>query len=327
MDTVVKKTVLPDIFTICVTPFGGTLVLGDADNALADGPYYYVDFAEDERENRFIKTVMPVVKIGERDINLPDVTKAMGTVGLSGIVHSKNSFLFILEDLNKFYCNITGLCSYKSWFRPQSFAPLADEILSAMPNLTITLTTRVSITITPKDYFLPYRTLEGKLQRFVAFLATDSLAGKIYDVNLGTTVMRRYDVAHDRKGSRVAFAIAKIGGVCGPGSVSAEGLPAVPGSVGTVLTVNAPAAASSPVLKTNTQQLFTETEIYGAEKLCGGCAKQPNCSYSYETGRYVRREDARGQPYPYFSRSFCACMAVGPSGCYVGIFIGVFCRS
>lgn len=324
MDSVVNQTGLLDVFTICVTWFGGTLVLGAADTALATEPYSYVDVVEDERENRFITAIMSGWKIGDRDINLPDVNKACWSLGVSGVALSKNSFMIILEHLNKFYCNIPGLCSYTSWFRPQSCAPLTDEILSAMPNFTIPLTARVSITLTPEDYLLPFRKVQGKLQRCVAFFATDSLVSKNYDVILGTTVMRRYAVAHDRNGRRVGLAPAKGGGVCGPETGSAEGLPAVPGTGGTMLTADAPAAANAPVVNPQTQEFLTEAEVCRAENSCSGCAKQTNCSYSYVNGRCVPREDARGQPYPFCSGSFCACMAVESSGWYVGIVIGVF---
>lgn len=325
MDSIVNQTDIADIFTMCVSRYGGTLMLGAADDSLAHGPYAFVDVVEDERDNRFITSALPTWKVGTRDLQLPDITRAMWTVSMSGIGMSKTSFLVLLEHLTSFYCEIPGLCSTTSWFRPLHCAPLPDSVMQKMPNLTLPLTKRVNIVLTPYDYLIPFREIGGHMHRCVAFVASDSLAKHGVGLLLGSTVMSRYAVAMDRKGRRVGLALAKQDGECGPTSGSDEGLPGAPGVGGTVLTADAPAAPAGTRGGSGGHQpaLFAEAETCRAESSCSGCARLRNCSYSYDNGRCIPIKDAGRSPYPFCSGAVCACFAVGPSGWYVGIGIGV----
>lgn len=325
MDIIVNATSLQNVFSMCVSRYGGTLVLGSADQTLARLPYQYVDMLEVADKNRFIVPAMSEWKIGERMISVPGVTQAMWSTQTSDIGMSKTTFMALLEHLNDHYCHIPGLCSMTSWFRPQRCSHVTDEMVGQMPNITMSLTRGVSITLTAEDYLLPYKKVNGRLVRCVGFIVADGLAAKGIGLLLGSTVMRRYAVVYDREAKRVGLAPAD-NSKCGPLTGTDEGLENIgpPSGNNSILTVDSPTAPNtSDGEQTPTQEALQTAETCRAEKTCSGCARISNCSYGYNIARCVPSVEANSSMYPFCSGHFCACIVVGPSGWYVGLAIGI----
>lgn len=324
MDVFVNETGLANVFTMCVTRYGGMLVIGAADESLATGEYAYVDIEGESRDDRYVVPALSSWKVDDHEVKLPGITRAVWSVSISHIGVSKTSFLALLQTLMTYYCDVPGLCSLESWFRPQHCAPIPDSSLQKLPNITIPFTNRVSITLTPDDYLLPYRVIQGSLYRCVAFVVSDSLAAKGIGLLLGTTVMRRYAVAHDRAARRVGVALARGAPACGPANGSDEGLPSAPGATGNLLTADAPEANVAPgQASTPKQQFLGQEETCRALRSCEDCASNGNCSYSYQSGNCIPSADAGSQPYPFCSGIGCACFAVGQAGWYFGIVVGI----
>lgn len=325
MDAITNQTGLQNVFTMCVSHYGGTLVIGAADDALATKPYQYVDLKAVTADNRFIIPAMSEWKVGQRSISVPGVTTAMWTASLTAIGIGKETFMSLLDHLSQHYCQIDGLCSMESWFRPQKCAQLTDEIMHQMPNITMGLTRGVSITLTPEDYLVKYRNIHGHKLRCVAFIITDGLAEKGIGLLLGTAVMQRYAVVYDRARKRIGVAPARAG-KCGPLTGTDAGLPGSKEGTqgkGPVLTADTPRAKNSTQGNNDpVQQELLKAEKCRAENTCSGCAKLADCSFGYQSGRCVPLEEAGKRPYPYCTGAFCMCLAVGGSGWWLGLLIG-----
>lgn len=320
MDQLVEKTGLSNMFTMCVTPYGGTLVLGAADSTLATQKYAYVDVLEEMRDNYFVTAAQPSWKVGDRQLSVPSIQSALWTTGTSSIIIPKSAFLALLQHFADHYCHIPQLCDMDSWFRPQSCAIISDRVVSMMPNITIGLSTRVSITLTAEDYLIPYRIIRGNLTRCVGLAASESLGSSSVGMLLGTAVMRRYAIVHDRSQQRIGVARANVD-KCGPSSGSEEGLPALPGAPNENGLVTAD-ATKAPLPSGQPEDVsFMIAETCRAETSCSGCKKLgTNCSFGYETGRCVPAYEASS---PSCSGRACICIIVGDSGWYLGIFVGI----
>lgn len=296
---------------------------------LGVGARFFFQFSKKDEEasriERFMVPTLPTWKVNDREVSLPGIKNAVFTVGLSDIAMTKTSFMAILEHLMTYHCDVPGLCSISSWFRPQHCAEFTDAVMSSMPNISIPFTTRVSITLTPLDYLIPYR----NNLRCVAFVVSDSLAAKGIGVLLGSTVMARYTVAFDRGNKRLGVALSAGSPKCGPSEGSDIGLPSVPGTTGDVLTADAPAATIAPFSPGGASgagsTFFSNEESCRAVSTCDGCASNGNCSYSYDNGKCVPLADAGAQPYPFCRGPFCACFAVEKAGWYFGIILGIVC--
>lgn len=320
MDQLVTKTGLSNMFTMCVTPYGGTLSLGSADSSLAIEKYAYVNVLEEMRDSYFVTAAQPTWKIGDRELSVPSIQSALWTTGTSSIIIPKSAYLALLQHFADHYCHVPQLCDMDSWFRPQSCAIISDRVVSMMPNITIGLSTRVSITLTAEDYLIPYRIIHGNHTRCVGLAASESLGSSSIGMLLGTAVMRRYAIVHDRSQKRIGVARADPD-KCGPSSGSDEGLPALPGAPNengmiTADVTKAPLPSGNPE-----SDAISLAEICRAETSCGGCKKHgSNCSFGYETGRCVPFTEASS---PSCSGSSCICAIVGNSGWYLGIFFGI----
>lgn len=327
MDVLANETGIGNVFTMCVSLYGGTLTLGVADRALATKPFQYVDLVDVAAKNRYMLPATGEWKVGERHLSVPGVTKAMLSTGIGSIGMGKSTFMDLLQHFTDHYCHVPGLCSMTSWFRPQSCIPLKDETVALMPNITIGLTRATSVILTPDDYLVRYRVVKGEQIRCVAILTSDSMAAKGIGLLLGSTIMRRYAVVYDRSEMRIGFAPADES-KCGPLNGSDIGLM---GSIGktpdanSVLTADSPVAEGTSGIEADTPigAALLEAEMCRAEKTCNGCAQNSACSFGYEIGRCVPRKDAKMMPYPYCAGVFCACFAVGKSGWYIGILLGV----
>lgn len=323
MDQIVAGSKLSNVFTLCVNTAGGILSLGRADTSLlaAGADFAYVDVLDEYKDNRYVTAALPQWTVNERSVAMPGVTKVMLTAGISDIAVSKTSFMALIEHLMSYYCDIPGLCAFDSWFRPQHCTYLDNDVLKAMPNITIALTQRVSITLLPDDYLLPFKVVQGKQVRCVAFIVSETMG----DIGMlvGNTIYKRYTVAFDRDAKRIGFGHSVGAPTCGSETQSQEGLPRMPGEPGTLLTADAPAQplaeADQAVPKDEHQE-----EVCRAFKSCTQCASNASCSYGYEHGDCVPVQDSVGNtPYPYCHGGLCACFATGNSGWYAGVVIGV----
>lgn len=320
MDQLVNQTELSNMFTMCVTPYGGTLSLGAADSSLAMETFSYVDVIDEMRDKYFVTAAQSTWKINDRELSVPSIQSALWSTGTSSIIIPKTSFLALLQHFADNYCHIPNLCSMDSWFRPQSCAIISDRVLSMMPNITIGLSTRVSVTLTPEDYLIPYRVVRGNLTRCVGISASESLGTSSVGILIGTAVMRRYAVVHDREKQRIGIAPAAVD-KCGPSSGSDEGLPGLPGApdengLVTADSSKAPLPSGQPL-----DPDFVNAETCRAELTCSGCKKLGrNCSFGYESGRCVPSHEATS---PSCSGRSCICIIVGNSGWYFGIFLGI----
>ncbi|KAI0556584.1 Aspartic peptidase [Gracilaria domingensis] len=324
MDAIVNQTGIQNVFTICVSRFGGTLTLGAADKSLSTSDYKYIPLQDAPDPNRYVVPAKPEWKINNRTLSVPSVTAAVWSTATTQIAFSKSTFLNLLDHLMEHYCHIPDLCSTYGWFRPQLCSYIPDESVAAMPNITIALTDDVSITLTPDDYLIKYRVIDGKRHRCVAMIATDSLLEKGYGLLLGSAVMKKYAIVFDRGAYRVGVADAKTEN-CGPETGSEDGLPGgrEEKDDGEVLTADAaPAPVSDSDADSGDEARLQQAEVCRAQKMCSGCAKQSNCSFGYQTGRCVPIREATSMPYPFCTGAFCACFAVGGSGWYFGIVIG-----
>ncbi|CAN8063758.1 unnamed protein product [Agarophyton chilense] len=324
MDAIINQTGIANVFTICVSRFGGTLVLGAADKSLSISDYRYIPIQDAPDPKRYVIPAKPQWKIGNRTISVPSVTAAVWSTATTQIAFSKTTFLNILDHLMEHYCHIPDLCSTSSWFRPQSCSFIPEETIAAMPSITIPLTDEISITLNPDDYLIKYRIVDGRRHRCVAMIATDSLLEKGYGLLLGAAVLRRYAVVFDRGAYRVGVAEANLTN-CGPGTGSEDGLPGgrEERDNGIVLTADSvPASATDSSAGSEEEKQLEEAEVCRAQKSCSSCANQSTCSFGYQTGRCVPIHEATKIPYPFCVGAFCACFAVGGSGWYFGIVIG-----
>lgn len=324
MDQLVAKTGLSNMFTMCVTPYGGTLTLGTADSSLATEKYAYVDVLEKMQDRYFVTAAQPTWKVGSRQLSVPSIQSALWTTGTSSIVIPKSAFLALLQHFADHYCHVPQLCDMDSWFRPQSCAIISDSVVAMMPNITIGLSTRVSITLTAEDYLIPYRIIQGNHTRCVGIAASESLGSSSVGMLIGTSVMRRYAIVHDRSQKRIGVARA-VTDKCGPSSGSEDGLPALPGAPDENGMITAD-TTKAPLPSGNSEgAAFSIAETCRAETTCGGCKTLgTNCSFGYETGRCVPLNEASS---PSCSGRSCVCAIVGSSGWYLGIFIGIVITS
>lgn len=324
MDSVVKQTGIQNIFTMCVSRYGGTLVLGAADRTLATQEYSYIDMVRNDMANRFVVPVMSEWKIGARSLDMPGMVGALWSTSTTNIGLPKNAFMALLDHLLKYHCNVPNLCSANSWFRPLKCSAMTAEMVGSMPNVTIPLSESESLTLTPEDYLVKYRIIGGVQHRCVAFAAMIGLEEKGAGVLLGTCVMSRYAIVFDRSKRRVGLSYANTDR-CGPKSGSDVGLPAPrQGELkdDAILTADSP-LAKQPVDDDDVRQRLNTAEICRAENECSACAQLQNCSFGYQTGRCVPSDEINGRFYPYCSGVTCMCIATGPSGWYVGIVLGV----
>ena len=328
MDMFVNQTGIGNKFTMCVSRFGGTLVLGEADQSLASEPFKYVEVSGIAEKERYIIPSAASWKVGKRELHVPDVTQALLTTSTSSIGVSRSTFQTLLEHFMLHYCKVRGLCSTRSWFRPRRCIALHDDELALLPNITMGLAGGVQLELTPHDYLIPFRTVRGKLYRCLGFVVTDSMAARGIGLVLGATVMRRYAVVFDRENTRVGFAPA-VASKCGPQTGTQRGfLGATGGGMfgkHKPMTAHSPPTNSTPGIAPSTEsgQALIIAETCRAHRSCTSCASDNHCRFWYKEGRCVPKGPNQNVQYPYCSGMFCACFAVGQTGYYLGIALGV----
>jgi Eukaryotic aspartyl protease len=324
-----NATGLPSVFTMCVSRFGGSLVLGAADKALTKGgaDFKYVPLLNVMESDKYVVKVQGRGMVGDVEVQLPELASGVWSSATRSIAVGKTTFLAILETLMEHHCDIPGLCSVNSWFRQQSCHALEDSDFKKMPTLTFYIGDDLPIVLQPEDYLLAYKEVQGKLYRCVAFIVTDLLQERGYGILLGALIMQRYAVVYDMKEERIGVAEADMS-KCGPPNGTTAGLSA--SSLGfqapehkNILTADAPAASLIGEAGSTLSVEFEQSEACRAIPGCSICARNSNCSYSYNDGKCVSLAKAGSKPYPYCSGASCFCVAVGETGWYVGLVVGV----
>ncbi len=328
MDYVVNQTGIDNKLTFCGSRFGGTLTLGEADTALATEPYRYVKVTDTARKKRFIVRAASHWKINGSIVSLPGITQAMVATTTSSLAIGSDTMRALQDHFMMNYCEVPQLCSLETWFKPHRCVHLEDKYLAMLPNITIPLHSGVALTITPDDYLIKYREIQGKMFRCVGFHISNRLALHGIGLVIGANVMQRYAVVFDREARRVGFAPARDG-KCGPKTGSTLGLAGLSGGVvgGDIpmLTATSPVSSLSPGIEPDTPigKKLLHAELCRAKRSCSACARTEGCSFWYQTGKCLTRRNAKSSMYPYCSGMFCACWLVGQSGWYFGITLGI----
>lgn len=224
------------------------------------------------------------------------------------------------------HCDIPGLCSVNSWFRPRSCRALSDQDLAKMPAITFFLANDTPIVLEPSDYMLEYKVVDGKLYRCLAFVISDLLATKGVGIMLGSVIMRRYAVVYDRKNRQIGLAKAKQS-ECGPATGSTAGL--AESSLGifknmslsNILTADTPAASSGSSASALAEEMEISVNCRAIDG-CSDCSSNRECAYGYQDGKCVAQSRAGSTPYPFCSGLSCVCIVVGNMGWYVGVLCG-----
>lgn len=328
LDYFANTTGLPRLFTMCVGRYGGTIELGNADKSLVEGDvdFSYVPLMDTMETDHYMVKVLGRGKVGDAEVQLPELAAGIFSSATTSIAVGKPTFLAILEAIMTNHCDIPGLCTVNSWFRPQACRAFEDEDLKKMPTLTFFLSASVPIVLQPEDYLLAYKVVKGKLFRCVAFIVTDTLQDRGIGILLGANIMQRYAVVYDMHEARIGIAPAKRS-ACGPVNGTTMGL--TEAALGLevpqhkdVLTADAPVALASDAVGAQLSAEFEQSEACRAIDGCTSCAWNSNCSYSYHNGNCVSLAKAGSRPYPYCSGMSCVCIIVGGTGWYIGMFLG-----
>lgn len=328
MDYFANKTGLPSMFTMCVGRFGGTLVMGKAAKSLVEGDvdFSYVPLLDTMETDHYMVEVLRHGKVGDVVVRLPELAAGVWSSATTSIGMGKTTFMAILETIMTHHCDIPGLCTVNSWFRPQSCRSFEDSDFKKMPTLTFYLSADVPIVLQPEDYLVAYKEVDGKMLRCVAFIVTDLLEKRGIGILLGAVIMHRYAVVYDMQNTRVGIAPAKRS-ACGPATGSTVGLTEAALGVQepkheNILTADTPAASASSAAGSGLSAEFEQSETCRAIDGCPSCSRVSNCSFSYHDGKCVSLAKAGSMPYPFCSGFSCVCIIVGEAGWYIGIFSG-----
>lgn len=202
----VKNGVVKDKFAICMTPHGGKLVLGDVDPSLAKGPISYVPLALSDVPTFYTVNMSNVIKVGDRDLALPNFRAGVIDSGTTLIAVTKITFTLIMEHMLQHHCDVPHLCDAYTWFRPTACIVMPDEVLAKLPSLTfrLGLHNEFDLVLQPDDYMIKAKQGRQEL-RCVGFMALDSLSPGT-DAIFGNTIMMRYLTVYDRESKRMGFA-------------------------------------------------------------------------------------------------------------------------
>jgi Eukaryotic aspartyl protease len=324
MDVISNSTGLPSVLTMCVNEFGGTLAIGAADASLTFAPssgFQYVDMINMTRSPHYLTQVLGYGMVGKERVELPELATAVWSSATTHIVVGKVTFIALLESIMKTHCFIPGLCSTKSWFRPQACTVISDANLKKMPSITFHLSSSVPITLEPEDYLLAYQVVKGKQIRCVAFMTLDLLSTRGIGIMFGSVVMRQHAVVFDRTTRRVGVAKANVS-KCGPATGTSAGLaavvlPATGVDSSSILTADAPTV--NEATGNETPQDVIQAQLCRAHDQCSGCASESKCAFRYTDSRCLPLSQAKTF-YPYCQGGACLCWA----GWHFGVFLGAF---
>lgn len=203
-DSFVKKGLVDDVFSICMTSTGGKLMLGGYDPSVSRTAVSYIEISHSGAERYYRVTLGGSLKIGEETVAMPNFRTAIVDTGTTLIVTSTRTFATLKEHFQKKYCSVPELCGTDSWFQSGMCVSLSDEDLQRLPELTLTVGGTLDLVLKASDYMLSY-SRAGKTYRCVGIMGMDGLGGMVV---LGNTLMQRYVTVYDRRNGRMGFAEA-----------------------------------------------------------------------------------------------------------------------
>lgn len=213
---------MKNLFQLCVAEESGLLVLGEEDPSLIVEDIKWVPLHLASPPSYYTVSIAGNIKVGDKELPLSKLKKAIVDSGTTLIVLSKSSFKKLADHFKKNYCHVHGLCGSDSWFKPAHCANLPDDQRKQLPTIVIPLENNVNLELTPNEYMINYAS-KGKDFWCVGLMSLDSMSGGI-DVILGNTVMKKYVTTFDREKHRIGF--AKSRGDCV--SRSMDALPPLP---------------------------------------------------------------------------------------------------
>lgn len=203
-DSFVKKGLVADVFSICMTRTGGKLMLGGYDGRVSRGPVRYIPLAHAGAPRYYRVGLSGALRIGDEEVGMPNFRTAIVDTGTTLIVTSTRTFATLKEHFQRRYCAVAELCGSDSWFQSGMCVSLSDEDLRRLPDLTVTVGGSLELVLRASDYMLSY-SRGGKTYRCVGIMGMDGLGGMVV---LGNTLMQRYVTVYDRRNGRMGFAEA-----------------------------------------------------------------------------------------------------------------------
>lgn len=203
-DALVKKRLVDDVFSICMTSTGGRLMLGGYDARVARSKVRYVEMSHFGMERYYRVSLGGQMWIGEERVRMPNFRTAIVDTGTTLIVMSTKTFKALRAAFQKRYCAVAELCEEDSWFQSGMCVSLSEADMRLLPTLTMEVGGSVRLELRPTDYLLKY-SRGGKTYRCVGIMGMDGLGGMVV---LGNTLMQRYVTVYDRRGGRIGFAEA-----------------------------------------------------------------------------------------------------------------------
>jgi hypothetical protein len=203
-DVFVQNKLIDDIFSICMSPTGGKLMLGGYKPSVAKSPVQYVPLSLSKPARYYRIKLSGSLQIGNNTVSVPNFRTAIVDTGTTLIVTSTPTFAAIKQYFQSKYCDVPELCEEDSWFQSGMCVSLSRTDLERLPPLTITLTNGVGLTLAPTDYMLEYRR-GSKIYRCIGIMGMDGIGGMVV---LGNTLMQKYVTVYDRANQQLGFAEA-----------------------------------------------------------------------------------------------------------------------
>lgn len=196
---------MKDYFTICITEDSGRIVLGDYDPTMSSKSVSEITWVPLQLSTPPTFYSFPIVgkfKMDEKEIDLPDFSRAIVDSGTTLIVVSEDTFDVIKKQFLSNYCDVPGLCGSDSWFQAAHCTKLEEDELLKLPTLTIPLT-GFDLKLGPKSYMINYSS-KGPDFWCVGIMSLNGMSGGV-DVILGNVVMNKYVTIYDRDEKRIGF--------------------------------------------------------------------------------------------------------------------------
>lgn len=203
-DSFVKKGLVDDVFSICMTSKGGKLMLGGYDPAVSKTDVKYIPLTHSGAQRYYRVTLSGSLDIGGTKVTMPNFRAAIVDTGTTLIVTSTRTFATLKDYFQRKYCDVPELCGTDSWFQSGMCVSISEADLKRLPDLTLTVGGELELVLRPVDYMLSY-TRAGKTYRCVGIMGMDGLGGMVV---LGNTLMQRYVTVYDRRNGRMGFAEA-----------------------------------------------------------------------------------------------------------------------
>lgn len=210
-DRFVKKGLVEDVFSICMTRTGGKLMLGGYEPRVARTAVRYIPVVHAGKERYYRVTLGGSLLVGTERVKLPNFRAAIVDTGTTLLVTSTRTFATLKEHFQRRFCGVAELCGSDSWFQSGMCVSLSEADLRRLPSLTLTVGGTLQLELRARDYMVRYAR-GGRTYRCVGIMGMDGLGGLVV---LGNTLMQRYVTVYDRRRGRLGFAEAARN--CGDG--------------------------------------------------------------------------------------------------------------